>query len=110
MPGYVKVNSFAGLVKAQTIDMADTTVTLTRTTLTGNWLLVDPNGAGAEILKLPPEADMTNVLLIIKNTGGEDITLQNDAGGAIGTIATAECAWVHCDGTNWTIIQAVETT
>ena len=59
---------------------------------------------------LPPEADMANAMLIIKNTGGEHIALQNDAGGAIGTIEDGEFAIVHCDGTTWTIIQAVETT
>ncbi len=109
--GKVHLNGFVAGTTAQTIDMNDTTVTLTAATLTGNWLLVDPeSGGAAEVLKLPPEADMVDVMLTIKNTGGEGITLQNDAAGAIGTIATAECAWVHCDGTTWTIIQAVETT
>lgn len=109
--GKIHLDGFVAGFTAQTIDMADAAVTLTATTLTGNWLLIDPNSSGAaEILKLPAEADMVDVMLIIKNTGGENITLQNDAAGAIGTIEDAECAFVHCDGTTWTIIQVTETT
>jgi hypothetical protein len=109
--GKIHLDGFVAGMTAQTINMADAAVTLTRATLTGNWLLVDPASSGAdEVLKLPPEADMVDVCLFIKNTGGEHITLQNDAAGAIGTIEDAEFAIVHCDGTTWTIIQAVETT
>jgi len=109
--GKVHLDGFCALMTAQTIDMSDAQVALTAVTLTGNWLLVDPNSSGAsENLLLPPEADMADVMLIIKNTGGEHIALQNDAGGAIGTIEDAEAALVHCDGTTWTIIQFTETT
>ena len=102
---------------AQTIDMADAAVTLTRsagsptgTQLTGNWLLVDANSGATENLLLPPEADCANVLLLIKNTGGETINLQNDAGGALATIATSETCFAQCDGTTWTVMQHVFTT
>jgi len=115
-PGSFHINGFARLTGAQTIDMSDAAVTLTRvpgtptgTLLTGNWLLVDPNGNDENLL-MPPEADMEDTMLFIKNTGGEHIAVQNDAGGAIGTIEDAEAALLHCDGTNWTIIQFVETT
>jgi len=109
--GRVHVGGFGALVKAQTIAMNDAQVALTAVTLTGNWLLVDPeSGEASENLLLPPEADMADVILFIKNTGGEHIALQNDAGGAIGTIEDAEAAIVHCDGTTWTIIQFTETT
>lgn len=95
---------------AQTIDMADAAVTLTKdadatagTYMSGNFLLVDPNSGGAaEILKMPAEADCPNALIFIKNTGGESITLQNDAAGAIDTVLTSELCILHCDGTTWT--------
>jgi len=107
-PGAINLASLTKL-PIQTIDMADATVTLTRnpgtpagTNLTGNVLLVDPNSGGAsEILKLPPEADCSGVLLLINNTGGEGIAVQNDAGGAIDTVATAEFGIFFCDGTSW---------
>jgi hypothetical protein len=101
---------------AQTILMNDASVTLTKVPgaptgvlLYGNWLLVDPEG-NTEILLLPPEADMLNEVLLIKNIGGETITLQNDAGGAVATIATSETCYAHCDGTTWTVHQHVFTT
>jgi hypothetical protein len=104
--------------EAQTIDMADAAVTLTKTVgspagtyLSGNLLLVDPNSGGvSENLLLPPEADMADQLLIIKCTGGEHIAVQNDAGGAVCTVEDAEAAILHCDGTTWNKIQFVETT
>lgn len=115
-PGKIHLNGFVAGFKAQVIDMADAAVTLTRvpgtpdgTLLTGNILFVDPNGNNEDLL-LPPEADMVDVLLIIKNTGGEHIVLKNDADGAVGTIEDAEAAIVHCDGTTWRIVQFVETT
>jgi len=77
-----KVDIAAGLLHmgVQTIDMNDTTVvttlvpgTPTGTLITGNIMYVDANGAGAEILKLPHEADADGVLLVVVNTGGETI-------------------------------------
>lgn len=103
--------------RAQTIAMGDAAVTLTRipgsptgTLLNGNWLLVDAESSGTENLLLPPEANMTGEILFIKNTGGETINLQNDAAGAVATIATGEIAIAFCDGATWTVIQAIETT
>lgn len=116
-PGAIELEGFVKGYKVQVIDMADAAVTLTRvpgtpvgTLLTGNILFVDANSSGSENLLLPPEADMTDVLLIINNTGGETINLQNDAGGAVATIATAEDCFAHCDGTTWRTIQHATTT
>jgi hypothetical protein len=102
---------------AQTIAMGDAAVTLTRVPgtptgvfLYGNWLLVDAESGTTENLLLPHEADCAGVLLLIKNTGGETINLQNDAGGAVATIATSETCFAHCDGTTWTVMQHVFTT
>jgi hypothetical protein len=95
-------------VKVQTIDMANSPVTLTLvpgtptgTLLTGNILYVDANSGDTENLLLPPEGDSTGIFLVIQNTGGETINVQNDAGGAVLTCATAECAYCVCDGTTW---------
>lgn len=93
----------------QTIDMADAAVTLTLnpgspagTLLQANVLRVDPNSAGAgENLLLPPEADAEGLLLLLVNTGGENVVVQNDAGGAIDTVATTEFGIFFCDGTAW---------
>jgi hypothetical protein len=92
----------------QTIDMADSPVTLTLvpgtpagTLLTGNILYVDANG-NTENLLLPHEADCTGLFLVIENTGGETITVQNDAAGAVVTLETANVAYCACDGTSWT--------
>lgn len=108
-PGNVTIAGGVLLLPVQTIDMSDTTVVLTLnpgtpagTTLTGNILYVDANGAGAEILKLPAEADCTGLLIVIENTGGETITIQNDAGGAVVSLETANAAVLICDGTTWT--------
>lgn len=116
-PGAIKLTGFVHGTIAQTIAMGDAAVTLTRipgtptgTLLTGTWLLVDAESSGSENLLLPPEADCTNVLLLIKNTGGETINLQNDAGGALATIATSETCFAQCDGTTWTVMQHVFTT
>ena len=90
------------------IDMADAAVTLTRvpgtptgTNLTSNVLRVDANSAGTENLLLPPEADCAGVLILITNTGGESIVVQDDAGGSLDTVATAEFGLFYCDGTAW---------
>jgi predicted RecA/RadA family phage recombinase len=116
-PGSIALTGFTKMFVAQTIAMSDAAVTLTRvpgtptgTLLTGNWLLVDAESGTSENLLLPPEADCTNALLLIKNTGGETINLQNDAAGALATIATGETCFAQCDGTTWTVMQHVFTT
>ena len=106
-PGAVRVN--AGIfryVNAQTIDMADVAVTLTLvpgtpvgTLVTSNVLYVDPNSGASENLLLPPEADWNGGMLVIVNTGGETINVQNNSGGAILTLETLNTAIVMNDGT-----------
>lgn len=107
-----KVSIAGGLfhfAAAQVLDMADGAVTLTLnpgtpagTLLTSNFMRVDPNsGEASENLLLPPEADCAGVMLVIQNTGGEGIAVQNDAAGAIDTVATAEFGFFFCDGTDW---------
>lgn len=107
-PGKVAIGAGTFRMKVQTMDMADAAKTLTLipgaptgVTLTGNILYVDANSGTTENLLLPPETDCTGLVLFIMNTGGETINLQNDAGGALLTIATAEHAIVTCDGTTW---------
>jgi hypothetical protein len=93
-------------VNAQTIDMADAAVTLTLvpgtptgTLITSNVLYVDANSSGSENLLLPPEADWNGGMLVVVNTGGETIEIQNDAGGAVLTLETLNTAIVVNDGT-----------
>lgn len=106
-PGSVNVAAGVFKMGVQTILMNNATVVLTLVPgtpagvlMTGNFLKVDPEG-GTEILKLPPEADCAGVALFITNIGGETITLQDDGGGALLTIATAKHATAFCDGTTW---------
>jgi hypothetical protein len=108
VPGKVSVTTGVVHFAVQTIDMADAALTLTLvpgtptgTLMTGNILYVDANSAGNENLLLPHEADSTGIFLIVINTGGETINLQNDAGGAVLTIAATENGFATCDGTTW---------
>jgi hypothetical protein len=93
----------------QTIDMADAQVALVYGTagagqvkLTGSILYVDANSGTNEDLLLPAEATSTGVVLIIVNTGGEDIIVKEDGDSTtICTVSTTECAVVVCNGTAW---------
>lgn len=93
----------------QTIDMADVQKALVFPTagagevqLTGQILLVDANSSASEDLLLPPEASSSGLMLIIANTGGEDINVKEDSDTTlICTISTTETAIVVCDGTTW---------
>jgi hypothetical protein len=107
-PGKVVIGAGIFVQKVQTLDMADAAVQFTMapgsptgTLMTGNILYVDANSGSTENLLLPYEADCTGMMLMVINTGGETINLQNDAGGALLTIATAETAIIACDGTTW---------
>ena len=100
-----------GLATApQTIDMNDTGVTLVSAAnvaagellVTSTTLLVDPNGAGAEILTF--SATCPRGTYIIKNTGGESITVNNAAAATIGTVATTKTGMFAFDGTTLTAL------
>jgi predicted RecA/RadA family phage recombinase len=94
-------------VDAQTIDMADAQVVLTvvpgtpvGTLITSNVLYVDANSGTTEDLLLPPEADADGLVLVIANTGGEDIVVKDDGDAVtICTLSATETAIVTCDGT-----------
>lgn len=107
-PGHVVVSGGVLRFSVQTIDMNNDPVTTTLvpgtptgTLLTGNILYVDANSGATENLLLPPEGDCTGLFLIIENTGGETINVQNDAGGAVVTLETANVALCTCNGTSW---------
>lgn len=97
--------------KILTIDMNDAAHTLitSGTASSGQTLLngaavlfVDPNSGGAsEVLTLPPEAEAAGMILEIVNTGGEGIAVEDDAAGAVITIATGKSGRVLCNGTAW---------
>jgi hypothetical protein len=96
----IRFNDVVNL-KSQTIAMGDATVTLTSATLVGNLLFVDAESGSSEDLKLPPEAEQEGTILIIVNTGGETINVQNDAAGGLLTLEIDNTAIVVCDGTTW---------
>lgn len=108
-PGDVVVSTGVLRFAVQTIDMLNATVTLTLvpgtptgTLLAGNIMYIDATSGATEDLLLPPEGDCTGLFLVIENTGGETINVQNDAAGAVVTLETANVAYVACDGTTWT--------
>lgn len=105
-PGYVNITTGITRRSVQTIDMADAAVVLTLvpgtpvgTLMTSDILYVDANSSGTENLDLPPEADLTGIILVIVNTGGETINIRDDAGGAVLTLETANTALVTSNGT-----------
>lgn len=84
----------------RTLDMADAGVTLTVNSASIQRL--DANiaaGSGAEIVVLPAESQGLEVRIV--NTGGEDLTVNDDGGATILTVSTTEDAWLWCDGTAW---------
>lgn len=60
----------------------------------------DAGGSGRNV-DLPAEEGMKGAYLFIGNSGGEDLTIRNDADSTIITIATTESGMVWCDGTSW---------
>ena len=92
-----------------TIDMNDTghAIVLSgagaaETNLTGNVVFCDPNSGGAsEILTLPAEAVSAGLVILIANTGGEGIVVNDDGAATIITLDTAQHGIVACDGTSW---------
>ncbi len=60
----------------------------------------DTNGSGRN-LDLPAEEGSAGAYLFVGNTGGQDLTVRNDAGSTVITISTTESGIVWCDGTNW---------
>ena len=105
-PGYVNISTGITRRSVQTIDMADAAVVLTLvpgtpvgTLMTSDVLYVDANSSTNENLDLPPEANLTGVILVIVNTGGETINIRDDAGGAVLTLETGNTAVITCDGT-----------
>jgi hypothetical protein len=91
-----------------TVDMADAahalvlgTAGAAETKLTGNMVFCDANGATAEILTLPAEAGSAGLWIMLANTGGETITVNDDAAATVCSVATVEHALLMCDGTTW---------
>jgi len=101
----VNFKKILALPEVITIDMADAahaivlgTAGAAQTKLLGNVVLCDANSAGTEALTLPTAANCDGLVIIIHNTGGEDITFPDIASL---TLSTTEMAIVTCDGTSW---------
>lgn len=94
------------LAAPQTLDMADAQVALVLGTagagevqLTSNVLYADANSGATEDLLLPPEAESQGLVLIINNTGGEDIVVKDDGDAVtVTTLSPAETGIFVCDG------------
>ena len=65
---------------------------------------LDPGGAGRTIV-LPAEGNSRGKSFVIENTAdaAEDLTVNNDAAGLIGTINQNEAGIFSCDGTTWVV-------
>jgi len=101
----VEAKKILALPEVITIDMGDAahaivlgTAGAAQTKLLGNVVLCDANSTGTEALTLPTAANCDGLVLIIHNTGGEDITFPDIASL---TLSTTEMAIVTCDGTSW---------
>lgn len=102
----VRVSDLLSLAQPQTINMADAQVALVFGTaaagevkLTSNVLYVDANSGTTEDLLLPPEADSKGLVLIIANTGGEDIVVKDDGDAVtVTTLSATETGVFVCDG------------
>lgn len=90
------------------VDMAGATLTIVGGTaganqvkLTSNMILIDANltggGSSAQNLVLPSAATWVGVPLFIKNTGGEQITVNTN----VGTLEAGEGGFFISDGTTW---------
>jgi hypothetical protein len=86
-------------IKTSTVTLADA---LTLTAKDPPLQFLDPGGSGRTIT-LPAEADSVGLLFLMVNTAdaSEDLTVQDDASGAVATISQNESAFLTCDGTTW---------
>lgn len=74
--------------------------TLTLSLGYANLLRIDAGGSARQ-LNLPAEATSNGAWFEILNTGGETITIKDDGGSTIVSLATLEKVTVVCDGTSW---------
>lgn len=72
-----------------------------------NFLKIDPNGA--RNVTLPPEKDGLFYAIVNYAGGAENISLLNDAGGAVATINQNDLAIVFCDGGAWVVFCVIAT-
>lgn len=93
----------ANLYLGHNVETLNATKTLTITDKVIQKL--DPNGTDRNIL-LPAEGDSTDLVFFIHNMGGEvgeELFIQNDAGGALTEIHYHQIAFCTCDGSTWTV-------
>ena len=91
--------TYTGLVNRETLAAGKTLVIGD-----ASWQRLDPGGAGRTVV-LPAEEGANGLWYKIINAAdaAEDLTINNDAAGTIGTVSQNECAWFTCDGTSWTL-------
>ena len=61
---------------------------------------LDPGGAGRDVF-LPPEAAGLWFLIANAADAAESLTVEDDAAGAVVTVAQNQAALVWCDGASW---------
>ena len=85
------------------VDISSTSSAVTLDGKSGNWQSIN---AGAAIdLNLPAEEESNGLVFGIAETGGANaITVKNDAGGTIVTVALSTTVLVGCDGTAWAVV------
>lgn len=90
------------LIQADSIGDITATGDLTLTAQYRRYLRIDPGGAARNV-DLPAEATSNGLSFEILNTAdaAEALTVRDDAGATVVTIAQNEKATVHCDGTSW---------
>lgn len=63
------------------------------------------NASAAIDLNLPAEEDSNGLVFSIAETGGANaITVKNDAGGTVATVAASGRTLVGCDGSAWAVV------
>lgn len=85
------------------VDILSTSSAVALDGKSGNWQSIN---AGAAIdLTLPPEESSNGLVFGIAETGGAfAITVKNDAGGTVATVALSTTVLVGCDGAAWAVV------
>ena len=93
------------------VDVRTLSGALTLDATSGNYLLLDPGGAGRTVT-LPAAASSNGLAFFIANTADAAETLTISDGATVATVGQGQACMVACDGTDWytvipTVAQAV---
>lgn len=93
------------------VDVRTLSGALTLDATSGNYLLLDPGGAGRTVT-LPAAGNSNGLAFFIANTADAAETLTISDGATVATVGQGQACMVACDGTDWytvipTVAQAV---